>query len=35
MSEYHEFGFCGVIAKPYRVAEFSRVVKAVVSGEPA
>lgn len=35
MSEYQSFGFCGVIAKPYRVAEFSRVVKAVVSGEPA
>ncbi len=35
MSEYQDFGFCAVIAKPYRVAEFSRVVKAVVSGEPA
>jgi len=34
MSEYRSFGFCGVIAKPYRVAEFGRVVKGVISGEP-
>ncbi len=33
MADYRKFGFSAVVAKPYRVAEFSRVVKKVVSGE--
>ncbi len=32
MSEYQKHGFASVIAKPYRVAEFSRVVKDVIEG---
>ena len=32
MSRYHEFGFRGVIAKPYRLDELARVVEQVLSG---
>ncbi|MBI5563086.1 MAG: PAS domain-containing protein [Deltaproteobacteria bacterium] len=33
MSDFRKYGFSAVIAKPYRVAEFSRVVKTVVAGK--
>ncbi len=33
LAEYKKFGFSGVIAKPYRVSEFSKAVKSVL--EPA
>lgn len=32
MSEFKDFGFSGVIAKPYRVSEFSKIVSEVISG---
>lgn len=33
MSEYKKYGFSGVISKPYRVAEFSKIVKDVMEGK--
>jgi PAS domain S-box-containing protein len=32
MAEYRKFGFSGVIAKPYRVSEFSRAIKDALQG---
>jgi hypothetical protein len=32
LSDFRKFGFCGVIAKPYRVSEFSRAVKNALNG---
>ncbi|HOD14280.1 MAG TPA: PAS domain S-box protein [Spirochaetota bacterium] len=32
MAQYREFGFRGVIAKPYRIDELSRVIEGVMSG---
>lgn len=34
MSDYRHYGFCAVIAKPYRVSEFGKVIKGVLSGKP-
>ena len=31
MAEFAKYGFSGVIAKPYRIAELSRVLKKVIS----
>lgn len=33
MSDFRKYGFSGVIAKPYRVAEFSKAVKGVLEGD--
>ena len=33
MSDYRRHGFCAVMHKPYRLAEFSRAVKDVISGK--
>lgn len=33
MGDFRSFGFCGVISKPYRVAEFGRIVKSIFSSE--
>lgn len=33
MSNYKKYGFAGVLAKPYRVSEFSRIVREVLAGE--
>ncbi len=33
MSDFRKYGFSGVIAKPYRVSDFSRAVKGVLEGE--
>ncbi|MBI2399883.1 MAG: response regulator, partial [Deltaproteobacteria bacterium] len=33
LAEYKKFGFSGVIAKPYRVSDFSRVVKEALHGK--
>jgi two-component system cell cycle sensor histidine kinase/response regulator CckA len=33
MSRYHEFGFKGFIAKPYRIDELARVVEQVMSSK--
>ncbi|MBI5642783.1 MAG: PAS domain S-box protein [Deltaproteobacteria bacterium] len=33
MADFHKYGFSGVVAKPYRVSEFSRIINVVVSGE--
>jgi CheY-like chemotaxis protein len=33
LSEYKKFGFSGVIAKPYRVSEFSAAVKSALEGD--
>jgi DNA-binding NarL/FixJ family response regulator len=32
LAEYRKFGFSGVIAKPYRVSEFSKAVKDALQG---
>lgn len=32
MSEYRKFGFCGVVAKPYRIEELSRAVHEAITG---
>ena len=32
LSDFRKFGFSGVIAKPYRVSEFSKVVKDALKG---
>ena len=32
LAEYRKFGFSGVIAKPYRVSEFSKAVKSTLQG---
>jgi CheY-like chemotaxis protein/anti-sigma regulatory factor (Ser/Thr protein kinase) len=34
MAQYREFGFRGVIAKPYRIDELSRVIEQVMKEEP-
>ncbi|MBI5886348.1 MAG: PAS domain-containing protein [Deltaproteobacteria bacterium] len=33
MSDFKKYGFTDVIAKPYRVSEFSRIVKGVITGK--
>ena len=33
MSEFKKFGFAGIIAKPWKFEEFSRVVHSVILGE--
>lgn len=33
MGDFKNFGFCGVISKPYRVSEFGRIVKSLFSSE--
>ncbi|MBI5469417.1 MAG: PAS domain S-box protein [Deltaproteobacteria bacterium] len=33
MSDFRKYGFSGVIAKPYRVSDFSKAVKGVLEGE--
>lgn len=32
MSDFRKFGFCGVIAKPYMVSEFSSIVSRILAG---
>ena len=33
MADYGKYGFSGVIAKPYRVSEFSKVIQEVITGK--
>lgn len=33
MSDFRKYGFSGVISKPYRVSDFSRVITSVISGK--
>ncbi|MBA7519214.1 Sensor kinase CckA [subsurface metagenome] len=33
MADYKKYGFCGVIAKPYRIKELSEVLKKVITGK--
>jgi CheY-like chemotaxis protein len=35
MANYREYGFCGVIPKPYRAEELNRVLKEVIGAGPA
>jgi two-component system, cell cycle sensor histidine kinase and response regulator CckA len=34
MADFLKYGFCGVIAKPYRISELGKILHEVIMGKP-
>ncbi len=34
LADFRKYGFCGMVAKPYEIAEFTRTVRRVLEGKP-